>query len=330
MSVIVIFGDEPFLVYHKVKAIKKEYLGRGDIQEYQESEITCASLTSLLDDGVLILGTERLIIVYGAGKLVKKKDNTDRLVDGLNSLHDDTKVVFIVNSKDNKVKKWGSGIRDIKTVSCMKLKDYDNNNEVIKWILAMLSKAGYKIEDQACNLLFRYVGNNLFGLWGEISKLKVLCADGKVITKTDVKQVCRPVKQYKSYDIVQDALLGRLGEAVIKFNFLSVSNDRSAAIGVVASAMSYVEKLIISVSMKNRGSEHGDISSAVGLPVFIFNKSFAPVLSKFSIEYLAKLFKFLFRMDSGLKSSSIPVPASVVLLLVMLAKPSGSYPILDQ
>jgi len=180
-----------------------------------------------------------------------------------------------------------------------------------KWIKYKFEKYGAKISQEAENLLFEFVGNNLWQLENEIKKL----ADYKgssVIKKEDVAIHIRPKIENDIFKTI---------EAISQ-------KDKKLAIGLVRghlddgehplkilSMIAYQFKNILIVKeLIDQHKPYAVIASKSGLHPFVVKKSYY-MASQFSMAELKKIYRKIFQVDLNIKSGRIEPETALDMLV---------------
>lgn len=116
--------------------------------------------------------------------------------------------ILVVGMKDKKVDgrlKFGKLIKaKAEMVTTKKMWD----NELPKWVSALITQKGFSIEPQALQLLVDHVGNDLARLNNEIEKTVINLKDRKRITLEDIESYVGLSKEYNTLEL-QHALTVR-------------------------------------------------------------------------------------------------------------------------
>ena len=132
-----------------------------------------------------------------------------------------------------------------------KLRDY----QVPKWILAYLSKKGYKITELATQLLTDHIGNNLERLANEIDKLLINLERDAIIDDTIIEKNIGISKDYNVFEL-QNAIMARdilKANKIVKYFGSNPKNHN--AIPIIALLYSLFNKLLIVHQTKDKSPQ---------------------------------------------------------------------------
>ena len=129
-----------------------------------------------------------------------------------------------------------------------KLRDY----QVPKWILAYLSKKGYKITELATQLLTDHIGSNLERLANEIDKLLINLAPDAIIDDTIIEKNIGISKDYNVFEL-QNAIMARdILKANKIINYFGSNPKNHNAIPIIALLYNLFSKLLIVHQTKDK------------------------------------------------------------------------------
>ena len=132
-----------------------------------------------------------------------------------------------------------------------KLSDY----QVPKWILAYLSKKGYKITELATQLLTDHIGSNLERLANEIDKLLINLAPDAIIDDSIIEKNIGISKDYNVFEL-QNAIMAR---DILKANkivrYFGSNPKNHNAIPIIALLYSLFNKLLIVHQTKDKSPQ---------------------------------------------------------------------------
>ena len=180
-----------------------------------------------------------------------------------------------------------------------------------KWIKQELEKCSAKIHPEAEDLLFEFVGNNLWQLGNEIKKL----ADYKsknVITKEDIELHVRP-KIENDIFLTIDALASRNKKQAL--NLLHKHLEGGDSPLYLLSMVAYQFKnLLIIKQLQDAKKPYEALVKKSGLHPFVVKKSYY-MCSQFSMAELKKIYQKIFQVDSGIKTGKIEPETALDLLV---------------
>ena len=306
----IVSGDEPFLKRKRVEAL---CAGRPVDHIYGTSAV---KLINRLADVPLFDQDNDVIVVWDANKVKNANKHAAELATAVQD-KDFGVLVLVTTGKLGKTD-WVRGVEGAEVFTHNKLKDYEDANDVIRWIESTAASRKYRMNTAAAEFMFQRVGNSLSVLWKELTKLFIYCPN-QVITVDDVAIVVSPSRAYKSYDIAiaalkQDKNLWDL------FDSLYRTESHDPSIGIVSSMLSYVEKLIAIKSMIAANVSGPELSAGISVHPYIYTKVYRPLVGRLGVPKLVFLFQRLIDLDRELKSTTtVNNRATVERFLLTLA-----------
>jgi DNA polymerase III delta subunit len=255
-KLIVIYGEENFLVERAARE-EAALCIPDEIIEYHLPD----DLDRYLDDSSIpvIGGGRRVFILWGADAIPILPESDD-----------DTLVV--VGGK--KPIAHPSAVR---TLRFDKLKAYDDNNEVLRWILKEGER--YKIDlSRVVGALFVNCGNGLRKLASEIEKLAVLTPPGSQATPDDARSVLVFSAELTPKRIIDSVCEGHTVKALAFYDRLQEQGDETGWI------LTYMQRHVLQAlqadMLREAGVSNDRAAEIVGVHPYIFRKAFRSVWSR--------------------------------------------------
>ena len=299
------YGDDTYRAWQKVKQIRDKFRKEIDKSGFNTMLLDGPEMTlEKFNEAVSqtgFLADKRLIIiknVFNHKDLSKLKDD---LIVYLNKQAD--------SSDENFLLFWQEGLPDKRTALFKKLSTYKyvnefeplNNFKLTAWAKAEIDKAGGKITPPALNLLTANVGNNLWQLSSEINKL-VNYKNGQNIIEQDINLLTRGSVDENIFNFT-DAIASKQSIKAIKLlqDQLSQGANEQYLLSMILRQFRILLQL---KSLVGANSSASDINKATRLHPFVIKKSL-PLLAKYSMDDLKKIFNRLVQLDLDMKSSPI-------------------------
>ncbi len=178
-------------------------------------------------------------------------------------------------------------------------------SQIPSWIKEYVANKGWHIDNNSCNILSEYLGNNLSKISNEINKLMINSSIGKKITPSIIQQNIGISKDYNIFELQK-----ALGEKdIIKcnriINHFSKNPKNNPFILIISSLFSYFQKIIIYKTLKDKSVQN--ISAKLGInPYFI--SQYKHAVNNYSIEKLIQIFKYIKLTDlrsKGVNNNSV-------------------------
>ena len=307
--IIFLYGQDSYRAKEKLKEIIEEYktkhksglnLIQLDVKEINfEDFFNNFKITSMFDE-------KKLIILKDIFKNLKFQEKFSDSIENLKNIKDII-VIYEKDSVDQRSKFYKLLKKEAKCQEFCLLPPA----MLKKWIKQEFEKYGAKINQEAEDLLFEFVGNNLWQLENEIKKL----ADYKssaVIKREDVELHIRP-KIENDIFLTIDALASK--NKVQALNFLHKHIESGENPLYLLSMIGYQFKnLLIVKELIDQHKPYAMIVSKSGLHPFVVKKSYY-MCSQFSMADLKKIYQKIFQVDSDIKSGRIEPETALDMLV---------------
>jgi DNA polymerase III delta subunit len=271
LKLIIINGDEEFL---------KELTALEEAESLADKVIKfdLESQTSEYEEDVSMPGFNNEKICY---VLFGAKNVPELLPSGDNS-------AIIVS--DKKIRLDDS--RASKILEFKKLKSYDDNNEVIRWIIKEGNRLGIDLGNVA-NAIFIHCGDNLRKIYSEIKKLSVIAPLNKVITQDVARSILCFSADVSPRHVIDAICSGHTARALAFYDKLQEHGDETAWM------LSYLQRHVLQqVYMEKLTSlKSSDIPGKLGVNPYIYKKVMTKNLGKWSVGSLIHSINTLCDLD---------------------------------
>lgn len=207
--------------------------------------------------------------------------------------------------------------RAIRTKIYPKLKTFDDNNEVIKWIL----KEGQSFNIDLIRVasgLFVNCGNGLRKLSSEITKIAVLTPPGGVASPEDVRSVLCFSAELTPKHVIDAVCEGNIARAIAFYDKLQEGGDETG--WIIAYMQRHVLQMLQLAELK--GTPPGDAAARMNVHPFVYKKMVSSRSGLWSIESLLAGFATLCDLDIAHKSGDLCADMSLELEIIRLAEES--------
>jgi DNA polymerase III subunit delta len=310
------YGDDTYRAWQKVKQIRDKF----------RQEVDKSGFNTLLLDGNEMTLEQFNEAVSQAGFLASKRLIVIKNIfnhKGLSNLKDDI-ITYLKKQTDspdeNYLLFWQEGSPDKRSALYKKLSTYKyvnefeplNNFKLIAWAKSEIDKLGGKITPPALNLLTANVGNNLWQLSSEINKL-VNYKSGQNIIEQDIEIMTRGKIDENIFNLT-DAIANKQPDRAIKLLHGQLAQGVNEQY-LLTMILRQFRILLQLKSLVELNSSASDINKTTGLHPFVIKKSL-PLLSKYSLAELKKIFNNLIKLDLDMKSSSIDKKTFLNLFII--------------
>jgi DNA polymerase III delta subunit len=175
-----------------------------------------------------------------------------------------------------------------------KLKTYESNNQVIKWILDEGRSLNIDLSSVA-SALFVSHGRNLRKISSEIRKLSVLTSYGEVV-KSDVARslICFSA-ELSPKEVVDSICKGNAARSLAFYDKMQEKTDESG--WVIAYLQRHVLQFIKINKLITSGASDKHVAEKIGMHPFFYKNSFAPYAKLWSRESLIRSLDTLCALD---------------------------------
>lgn len=182
--------------------------------------------------------------------------------------------------------------------------DFLKEEELKKWIKDEVLKNNGKISNNAINLLFDYIGNDLWRQKNEIHKL-IAYKNKEEINEDDINLLINVQAETNIFNTV-DAIAEKNKELAIKL--IKTHLDKGESVfGLLALISTQFKNMLIVKTADNYRN--------TSLHPFVQRKSFYQS-QKFSIEDLKRIYNKILQIDSGIKTGKIDENIAIETLIL--------------
>jgi DNA polymerase III delta subunit len=302
--IVVSFGEEPFFLDRDIKMFGGAtgyaitYLDGNDVNGAKVVH-SCTANQINFDD--LDNSPTNLVIVDNAQKIKIDKalksylENTE--ASDLSSI---LVAVFRAASVTGAWSKLGpkAVIREYK-----KLKTWDDNNEVVKWVQDEAARLGLKIDNTIGTFMYKVAGDDLYRLSSEVHKLKLLLGKGTV-TKEHLDLVMTPTSNLASWDVADSVFLKNWKKALVQVAQIFKYASEDPSLMILGALIKGVERLFVTRSLLDKGVPPDDIAGRLGMHPYRFKKAVLPQAERQTVARLVSNMQMLSRLDVELKRTS--------------------------
>jgi len=311
---VVVFGGEDFLLdRERMKA--RTWVGRQvvtvDGDGLADHELVELCRTGTFDESLRVVILDEANKVKGDKALkayIKEKDENDIA----------TILVAIVRS-EKLPDVWAQAGKKGRIIERPKLKTWDRNNEVVKWIGEEAKRLGIRLAKGVDDTLFALVGHDLGRLAGEIQKLGLLVGRGNEASLDQLRLVLAPSPSAEAWQVAEAVADKDFRRAMNLLSTLYKSEGDDANVPIAYALMKQIEKLMVARFMFDSKMPEEDMASALGMHPFRFKNSLLPMVRKHSMPDLIKHMQKLASLDAGVKGSTRSKRTLVELAVLSIA-----------
>lgn len=321
----VLFGDEPFLKGLALAELRRLVLGDDEAEfaltRFDGRNAEWRSVSDELFTVGLFGGGRRLVVVDDADDFVS--DHRAQLEETVARTNRTGTLVLVVQS-------WPGNTRLAKQVSASGLAMECKSPppaRLIKWLSTLArDRHDARLERDAAETLLEIVGPELGLLDQDLAKLAA-AANGQPITAERVQQLVGGWRAKTAWDMLDAAIEGRTGQALVELDRLLLSGEAPIAImGQIGATLRRFAAATRVIELAEASGGRANLRQALelaGFKSFVIQKSEAQ-LRKLGRQRAGQIYTWLLEADLALKGvSSAPARARTVLeqLVVRLGVP---------
>jgi DNA polymerase III delta subunit len=232
----------------------------------------------------------------------------------------DTSSVLTALIRSDKIPKaWVEAAVRGRLVQYEKCKPWDEKGISSK-VDAEAKLLGIKLGDGAFATLYKVYAEDVAGMANELRKLVFIVGKGGVVTKDHILSVCSRQIPVMPWDISEAACQKAKRKALTLTGLLFKYEGEGASVPIVASMQKSVERLLIACSLEAKGYAGKDVASALGLNPYIYEKNYAPMVKRHTVEGLRTQMKKLCELETRIKGPAPSKRTLVELAVLSLAE----------
>lgn len=321
-----LFGDEPFLKGLVLADLRRTVLGEG------EADFALTRFDGRTADWRTVSDELLTVGLFGGGRrLVLVEDADDFVSDHRGQLESYVARPSRTGTLALVVGTWPSNTRLAKQAAANGLAvecKAPPQARLVKWLAALArERHGARLERDAVESLLEIVGPELGLLDQELAKLAA-AAGGDIIGAEKVRQLVGGWRAKTAWDMLDAAVEGRTGEALVELDRLLLSGENPIAImGQIAATLRRLAAATRFIEQTEASGGRANLRQALelaGVKSFVVQKTEAH-LRRLGRQRAGQIYRWLLEADLALKGvSSAAARARTVLeqLLVRLGAPT--------
>lgn len=237
------FGERDEAV-NAVKSALKKKLGEVDEHLFYLLETPFSEVMTILQSGTLF--SNGVCIVCKNAEMLKKKDELQMINDWLESKPDESAVLILVSDETSVDAKLDKLVPPSNKKKFWEMFD----SEKLPWLYNFFRKNGYKIEEDAAQLILDLIENNTQALKNECSRFFLCYPKEHTITADDVEAVLTHNREESAFTLFnhianpQETPQKRFETAISILQKIRLSKESSSVL-IIAGLTSCFRKLIL-------------------------------------------------------------------------------------
>lgn len=295
---LVFYGGEDFFLDRDLSKAR-QWEGRSVTllsgSETEDCELVSICSTASAD------GSLRLVLVDDAQKVKGKM--LEEYIEEKDSSDSSTILVAIVRS-EKLPEIWAAAGLKGKVVERKKLKTWESNNEVIKWIADEATRVGIKLSAGLSSTLFEAVGADLYRLSSEVQKLALLVGKNGEAEMSHLRLTVSPSPTAEPWQVAEAALNKDRKKAMNQLSTVYKNQGDDVHVLLVSSLIKQTEKLVLARQMLDAGLTDDVIAGIVGIHPYRCRTQLIPQARKHSLKSLIGHMSRLCKLDVDVKGPS--------------------------
>ncbi len=237
------FGERNEAVDAVKTALKKKF---GDIDEhlFYLQETPFGQIMTILQSGTLF--SNGVCVVCKGAELLKKKDDLAMISDWLDSNPDESSVLILVSdevSVDSKLDKLVPAQNKKKFWEMF-------DNQKVPWLTKFFQKNGYRLNQDAAELILDMIENNTQALKAECSRFFIIFPKDHTVTVEDVEKILTHNREESAFTLFNqisqssEPVQKRFENGISILQKIRLSKD-SSSVMLIAALSSCFRKLVL-------------------------------------------------------------------------------------
>ena len=306
--IILLYGEDTFRLRQKLIEVIEEYQAKHktglNLMRFKENNFDFDKVRERIES-ISMFNEKKLITLENA---LDDKSFSEEFLKYIkkNKLKDNPEVIVVFYQESKSV-----NLPFIRQASMFEEFKPLLGNDLINWLKKQASKNKVNINPEVLRKLVAYVGNDLWQLNNELNKLGSYKA-GQVINEQDIDLL---IKSKIDADIFKtlDALAKR--DKKTAFRLLHEHLEQGENEIYLFSMFIYQIRVLLKLKdLIEKGTSFYDLPKLSGLHPFVVKKS-SEQLNNFKLEQLKNIYKYLLKIELGLKKGRLDGSAALDLLV---------------
>jgi DNA polymerase-3 subunit delta len=310
--IIFLYGKDAYRSKEKLEEIvahyKEVHKSGLNLSYLDASEITFADLRNALNVSSMFAETKLVILknVFSSKSFQEDFAKEFKAIDQLK----DVVVIYESDEVDQRLKLFKTFTKECK---CQEFAPLDAR-QTKAWAAVYLSKINAKMNNDATDLLAAYIGNDLFRLSNELTKLANFRA-GSPIRKSDIELMVTPNISVDIFKTI-DALAQKDKTQALSLLHKHLDSDESPL--YLLSMIGYqLRNLLVVKELSEKGLMYASIIKKSGLHPFVVKKSYF-LCREFTLDELKKMYHRVFSMDLDIKTGAVEPETALDMFVASL------------
>lgn len=179
-----------------------------------------------------------------------------------------------------------------KSVSFESKKLYEN--QVSSWIKKQVAELGFRINEDAAELLVEFTGNDLATISNELSKLVINRDKKDAISANDIEKSVGMMKEFSVFELSNAIAYKQTAKAYRIANYFAANPKSAPMVMLLGTLFGFFQKVLIASS--HRGIQDRELASVLKVNPF-FLKDYKAAITHYSPQKLEQIFYLLEEFD---------------------------------
>ncbi|MDD4495852.1 MAG: DNA polymerase III subunit delta [Eubacteriales bacterium] len=309
------YGEEEYLIYQYIDRLKNMVISEGTLELNYYDYISPAALDDVRNacDSAPMFSEKKLVIWRNPGIFKKAGEGSGKGDDALLELIENNPeyscLVMIEEGIDKRRKRLLSAIESKGKIVEF---PFQQPEDLVKWITAVLADRNRRIERKAAYLLVEYGDQGMGGMVNELDKLTALTEDTGMVRVEDVESVCIKSLKLRIFDLV-DAVAYRRGDRALTI-LSEMLQQREPVSKLLFMISKQFRQMYETQVLKQKGEDKRRIAEILKVPPFVASK-LIDQSKPFSIDALEKVLKLCLETELNIKTGRMGDRTAIELLI---------------
>ncbi len=306
--IILLYGEDTFRLRQKLIEVIKEYKTKHktgfNLMRFRENDFDFSKVRERIES-ISMFDEKKLIILEN---ILNSKDFLEEFLKYIkkNKLKDNQDIIVVIYQEGKLTKpsltRQASMFEEFKLLS---------DNDLIIWLKKQVSRNKANISHETLRKLVAYVGSDLWQLNNELNKL-VSYKAGQLIDEQDIDLLVRSKIDTNIFKTL-DALAKR--DKKTAFRLLHEHLEQGENEIYLFSMFVYQIRVLLKLKdLIEKETPFYNLAKLSGLHPFVIKKS-SEQLKNFGLEQLKNIYKYLLKIELGLKKGRLDGSAALDLLI---------------
>ena len=306
---VLIFGKDDYRAKEKAKQIiadyQKNFPTKIKLEDFEEIQKSFISLKESLKN-ISLFDSQRIVLLRDV--FANKNFKQDFLEQAEEILTSKSLVIFLeqrpILKNDNLLKFFekNGNVFQFNPLSIQKIKEYIKNR---------LKEQDIKINETVLSKLTSYLGNDLWRVSSELSKIISFCASKKIVESKDIELLIKPTIESAIFQTLEAIASQNKGLAIFLIHQHIANGDSPF---YLLSMINYQFRNLLLIKEQEGKDYYQIVRELKPLSPFVIKKNLS-LVKKFSKERLEKIYFKIFKIDIAIKMGKINPGLGLDLLI---------------